>query len=237
MARLLLVEDDDGLRAALVLALGGLGHEVLGSPDGDDALRVLAAGARQVDCVVLDVMLPGSDGFEVCRRIRRAGTLPIIMLTARSEPIDVVVGLECGADDYVAKPVEPRVLDARIKAVLRRVTPAIGAPAVDPASGSTEVLELGAVRIDTRAMIVTRHGDRLELTPTELRLLLEFALHPGQVLTRQVLLDRVWDYGYLGDSRIVDACVWRLRAKTEDDPARPVLITTVRGVGYRLDLP
>ncbi|MDH6130561.1 response regulator transcription factor [Kitasatospora sp. GP82] len=230
MARVLLVEDDDGLREALDLALSGLGHEVLGAPDGPSGLEKLTAG-RQVDCVVLDVMMPHMDGFEVCRGIRRLGQTPVIMLTARSEPIDIVAGLECGADDYVAKPVEPRVLDARIKAVLRRV-----APIAEPNSGAG-IVDMGSVRVDTRAMSVTKHGVPLELTPTELRLLLEFVLHPGQVLTRQVLLDRVWDYGYLGDSRIVDACVWRLRAKTEDDPARPSLIATVRGVGYRLDLP
>ncbi|MFJ1933391.1 response regulator [Kitasatospora sp. NPDC088160] len=230
MARVLLVEDDDGLREALDLALSSLGHEVLGAPNGPVALERLAGG-RDVECVVLDVMMPQMDGFEVCRAIRRLGQTPVIMLTARSGPIDIVAGLECGADDYVAKPVEPRVLDARIKAVLRRVT-----PTAEP-NGEASVVDLGSVRVDTRAMTVTKHGAPVELTPTELRLLLEFVLHPGQVLTRQVLLDRVWDYGYLGDSRIVDACVWRLRAKTEDDPARPSLIATVRGVGYRLDLP
>ncbi len=230
MANVLLVEDDDGLREALCLALSGLGHEVLGASDGPDALKRLASG-RPVECVVLDVMMPGMDGFEVCRGIRRAGQTPVIMLTARSEPIDVVAGLECGADDYVAKPVEPRVLDARIKAVLRRVVPSV------EADGAAGIVELGSVRVDTRAMTVTKHGFPVELTPTELRLLLEFTLHPGQVLTRQVLLDRVWDYGYLGDSRLVDACVWRLRAKTEDDPTQPTLIATVRGIGYRLDLP
>ena len=230
MARVLLVEDDDWLREALGLALSGLGHEVAGSPDGADALERLTSG-EAAECVVLDVMMPRMDGFEVCRGIRRLGGLPVIMLTARAEPIDIVAGLECGADDYVAKPVEPRVLDARIKAVLRRVAPFAGA------GRRAGAVELGAVRVDTLAMTVTKHGVPLELTPTELRLLLEFVLHPGQVLTRQILLDRVWDYGYLGDSRLVDACVWRLRAKTEDDPAQPSLIATVRGVGYRLDLP
>ncbi|WP_033826153.1 response regulator transcription factor [Kitasatospora sp. MBT63] len=232
MARVMLVEDDDGLREALRLALVGLGHEVAVAADGPAGLAALAApSAPAAECVVLDVMLPGIDGFEVCREVRRLGRLPIIMLTARSEPIDIVAGLECGADDYVAKPVEPRVLDARIKAVLRRAVP------VERENGADGTVDLGPVRVDTRAMTVTKGGAPVELTPTELRLLLEFVTNPGQVLTRQVLLDRVWDYGYLGDSRIVDACVWRLRAKTEDDPARPRLIATVRGVGYRLDLP
>lgn len=226
MARVLLVEDDDGVREALELAMSGLGHTVFGASDGTSALSMLAGGS-EVDCVVLDVMMLQLDGFEVCRRIRDLGDLPVIMLTARSEPVDVVVGLECGADDYVTKPAEPRVLDARIKAILRRAKP--------PSERST--VDLGAVRIDTRAMTVTKDGAPVDLTPTELRLLVEFATHPGQVLTRQILLDRVWDYGYTGDSRIVDACVWRLRTKTEDDPARPRLIATVRGIGYRLDLP
>ncbi|GAA4831398.1 response regulator transcription factor [Kitasatospora terrestris] len=232
MARVLVVEDDHGLREALRLALMGLGHDVQVAPDGPMGLAALTAPAGPpAECVVLDVMMPGMDGFEVCREIRRVGRTPVIMLTARSEPIDIVAGLECGADDYVAKPVEPRVLDARIKAVLRRATP------IERENDTSGTVHLGSVRVDTRAMTVTKDGAPVELTPTELRLLLEFVTHPGQVLTRQVLLDRVWDYGYLGDSRIVDACVWRLRAKTEDDPARPTLIATVRGVGYRLDLP
>jgi DNA-binding response OmpR family regulator len=153
--------------------------------------------------------------------------LPIIMLTARSDPIDIVAGLECGADDYVTKPVEPRVLDARIKAVLRRAAP----------TGQHSVLAFGGLAIDSAAMVVTRDGEPVALTPTELRLLLELAEHAGQALSRHQLLQQVWEYGYAGDSRLVDAVVQRLRAKVEPEPSRPSLIHTVRGIGYRMDRP
>jgi DNA-binding response OmpR family regulator len=226
MANVLIVDDDAAVRDALTLSLGGLGHCASSAPDGTAALNRIDDG---VDVVVLDVMMPGVDGFEVCRRIRLRSQVPVIMLTARFDPVDIVVGLECGADDYVIKPVEPRVLDARMKAILRRAT--FDSFERLPASATT----FGDLRIDQDAMKVTKDGRTLDLTPTELRLLLEFANHPGQALTRQSLLDRVWDYGYLGDSRIVDACVQRLRAKVEDDAAKPSLIVTVRGVGYRFD--
>jgi DNA-binding response OmpR family regulator len=177
--------------------------------------------------MLLDVMMPGIDGFETARRVRVTSLLPIIMLTARSDPIDIVAGLECGADDYVTKPVEPRVLDARIKAVLRRAT----------ANEQGSLLAFGELAINPAAMIVTRAGEPVALTPTELRLLLELAEHAGQVLSRHQLLHRVWGYGYAGDSRLVDAVVQRLRAKVEPIPSQPTLIRTVRGIGYRLDRP
>ncbi|OXM62598.1 response regulator transcription factor [Amycolatopsis vastitatis] len=221
MPRLLLVEDDEALAEALSLALRALGHDVVHAPTGEHALTALG----DAEFVLLDVMLPGIDGFEVCRRIRARSRLPIVLLTARGDPIDVVAGLECGADDYVVKPAEPRVLDARIKAIGRRAHPAV------PEAG---LLRVGELEIDAAAMSVTRGGEELALTATEIRLLVEFAEHPNQVLSRQVLLKRVWDYGYVGDSRIVDAAVARLRAKVEDDPANPVLLRTVRGLGYRL---
>ncbi|MEU4252383.1 response regulator transcription factor [Amycolatopsis sp. NPDC026612] len=221
MPRLLLVEDDEALAEALSLALRALGHDVVHAPTGEDALTAL----DDAEFVLLDVMLPGIDGFEVCRRIRARSRLPIVLLTARGDPIDVVAGLECGADDYVVKPAEPRVLDARIKAIGRRAQPAV------PEAG---LLRVGELAIDAAAMSVTRAGEELALTATEIRLLVEFAEHPNQVLSRQVLLKRVWDYGYVGDSRIVDAAVARLRAKVEGDPANPVLLRTVRGLGYRL---
>jgi DNA-binding response OmpR family regulator len=225
MSRLLLVEDDAAVAEALQLALSGLGHELVLAGSGETAVD-LALGDEPVDLVLLDVMLPGIDGFEACRRISAASTTPIILLTARGDAVDTIVGLECGADDYIVKPAEPRLIDARVKAVLRRSS---RRPA-EPARRHV----LGRVELDETAMVVTRDGAELSLTPTELRLLVEFARHPGQVLTRQVLLDRVWEYGYLGDSRLVDACVQRLRAKVEADPANPTLIRTVRGVGYRL---
>ena len=225
MSELLLVEDDPGVAEALRLALTSLGHHVELAPDGAAGLAAIAE--RRFDVMLLDVMMPGIDGFQTARLVRAASLLPIIMLTARSDPIDIVAGLECGADDYVAKPAEPRVLDARIKAVLRRAA----------ATGPHAVPVFGGLAIDTAAMVVTRNGQVVALTPTELRLLLELAEHAGQVLSRHQLLQRVWGYGYAGDSRLVDAVVQRLRAKVEPDPGDPTLIQTVRGIGYRLDRP
>jgi len=229
MSRLLLVEDDAVLAEALARALGGLGHQLTVAGSGEEALALLRPGHAEVDLVLLDVMLPGIDGFEVCRRIRTGHLTPVILLTARGDAVDVVVGLEGGADDYVVKPVEPRVLDARIKTILRRV-------ALQPAPPTT-VETIGDLTVDRAGMKVFRSGAELRLTATETRLLLEFADHPGQVLTRQALLKRVWDYGFAGDSRLVDAAVARLRAKIEPDPGQPSLLRTVRGLGYRLDLP
>jgi DNA-binding response OmpR family regulator len=226
MPRLLLVEDDRALAEAFMLALETLGHDVVIAPTGEQALEALFTDRLEFDFILLDVMLPGMDGFEVCRRIRARSSLPLILLTARGNPIDVVVGLECGADDYVVKPAEPRVIDARIKAVGRRAVTAPGT--------SAGLLRVANLEIDTGAMSVTRDGAELALTATEIRLLVEFAEHPNQVLSRQALLKRVWDYGYVGDSRLVDAAVARLRAKIEDDPANPVMLRTVRGLGYRL---
>jgi DNA-binding response OmpR family regulator len=171
---------------------------------------------------VLDVMLPGLDGLEVCRRLRRHSDVPVIMLTARGDDLDIVGGLEAGADDYVTKPAEPRVLDARIRAVLRRLARA-GAPAETH----------GDLVIDRASLIVQRAGQQLSLTPTELKLLLVLSGSPRQVFSREQLLDLVWEHDYLGDSRLVDACVQRLRAKIEADPGRPRYVQTVRGFGYR----
>ncbi len=222
VAAILLVEDDPSTSEAVALALEGYGHDVETAATGDEALERWRR--LRPDLVLLDVMLPGRDGLDVCREIRREDRVPIIMLTARSDPIDVVLGLESGADDYVTKPFETRVLLARIKAVLRRGEP----------SAAEGVRRFGNVMIDPVGMVVTRSGEEVHLTPTELRLLLDLSRRPGQVFTRQLLLERVWDYDYLGDSRLVDVCVQRLRAKVEDDPADPTLIQTVRGVGYKL---
>jgi two-component system response regulator MtrA len=216
----LLIEDDPAIREGLELGLRHLGHTVSVAADGETGLRVAAKGSP--DVIVLDVMLPGLDGFEVCRRLRAAGTTPIIMLTARSDDLDVVAGLEAGADDYVAKPVRPRVLEARIKAVLRRVS-----------SEPSARTEYGDLTIDRSSMVVTKSGTPLALTPTELRLLLVLSGSPGQVFSREQLLSAVWEQDYLGDSRLVDASVQRLRAKIEQVPARPVFLQTVRGFGYR----
>ncbi len=223
--RVLIVEDEHHLAEGLRFNLVAEGYEADVVDNGEAALdRLVGVDRQHYDVVVLDVMLPGKDGFEVCRAIRAHDQVPIIMLTARSDAIDIVVGLESGADDYVTKPFETRVLLARIKAVLRRQE----RPPAEP------VLRFGDLAIDPGGMAVTRAGVDLHLTPTELKLLLELARRPGQVFTRALLLERVWDYSYLGDSRLVDVCVQRLRGKIEDDPAHPTLVQTVRGVGYKL---
>jgi two-component system response regulator MtrA len=220
MATVLLVEDDPAARQGLELALRRLGYEVGLAETGETALDRI--GEATVDVVVLDVMLPGVDGFEVCRRLRRHSDVPVIMLTARGDDFDIVGGLEAGADDYVVKPVEPRVLDARIRAVLRRM-----ARADSPAETYGELV------IDRGSLVVRRAGREVSLTPTELRLLLVLSGSPRQVFSREQLLDLVWEQDYLGDSRLVDACVQRLRAKIETDTSQPCYIQTVRGFGYR----
>jgi len=220
MIEVLLVEDDPAARQGLELALRRLGYGVRPAGTGEAALRAIGEGAA--DVVVLDVMLPGLDGFEVCRRLRRGSDVPVIMLTARGDDFDIVGGLEAGADDYVVKPVEPRVLDARIRAVLRRTARA-GSPAET----------YGELVIDRASLIVRRAGREISLTPTELRLLLVLSGSPRQVFSREQLLDLVWEHDYLGDSRLVDACVQRLRAKIEPDTSEPRYIQTVRGFGYR----
>jgi DNA-binding response OmpR family regulator len=217
---LLLVEDDPLVRRGLQLALGRHGHDVRTAGTGEDGLAEFRAAVP--DLVVLDLMLPGIDGFEVCRRIRAAGRVPVIVLTARDDDLDVVGGLEAGADDYVVKPARPTVLDARIRAVLRR-----GAGVPDG------VRVRGDLRIDTTALTVSARGEPVSLTPTELRLLLTLSGAPGRVFSRTRLLSEVWEHDYLGDSRLVDNCVQRLRAKIEADPANPAHVQTVRGFGYR----
>jgi len=222
VAFILLVEDDASVREAVAMALEGDGHRVETAVSGDEALGRWRLS--RPDLILLDVMLPGADGLEVCRAVRSEDQVPIIMLTARSDTIDVVLGLESGADDYVTKPFETRVLLARIKALLRRQS----------REPHDQVVRYGEVVVDPLGMAVTRGGVEVHLSPTELRLLLQLVRHPGQVFTRAALLEQVWDYSYLGDSRLVDVCVQRLRAKVEDDPSRPSLIQTVRGVGYKL---
>lgn len=225
MHRVLLIEDDQAIRNGLELALRRQGHDVRVAGTGEDGLALLRTALP--DIVVLDLMLPGIDGYEVCRRIRATGSVPIIMFTARSDDIDVVSGLEAGADDYVVKPVQPRVLDARIRAVLRRSD-----REPDGRGGHRDNAYRDLV-IDRAALTVTKAGEPVGLTPTELRVLLELTRSPGQVLSRQQLLEAVWEHDYLGDSRLVDACVQRLRAKIEDNPSNPVYVQTVRGFGYR----
>lgn len=222
-ARILVVEDDASIRELTERGLRNAGFEVLTAATGDDGLARFRA--ERPDAVVLDVMLPGTDGLEVCKAIRASSTTPVVMLTARSDTLDVVVGLESGADDYVTKPFEMAELVARVRASLRR------ASATD--RRDDDVLRVGDVTIDVAAHTVARGATRVELTPTEFRLLTELARHAGNVLSREQLLELVWGYDYLGDSRLVDATIQRLRAKVEAEPSHPRTIETVRGVGYR----
>ncbi len=222
MSRVLLIEDDDSVREALALGLRRQGHEVRTAASGEEGLE--QAHREPPELVVLDLMLPGIDGFEVCRQLRRTGPTPVIMLTARGDDIDTVLGLEAGADDYVVKPAQSRVLDARIRAVLRRS---------GGAGADAERETLGDLVLDRAALTVTKHGAPLPLAPGDLRLLLELAAAPGRVFSREQLLESVWGLGRQDDIRLVDAGVNRLRAKIEDSPAEPRYIQTVRGFGYR----
>ncbi len=221
-SRILLVEDDPSIREVTAIGLSAAGFAVTSATDGIEGLETFRAAP--FDLVLLDIMLPRMDGYEVCRQIRKNSTVPVVMLTARGDTMDVVVGLEAGADDYVRKPFDLPELIARIRAALRRAGGATDEPGE---------LRIGGLAIDTAGRTVTRDGSDIPLTRTEFDLLTELVRHAGQVLTRDVLLDRVWGYDYLGDSRLVDVAIQRLRAKVEADPAAPGLIQTVRGAGYK----
>jgi two-component system response regulator MtrA len=222
--RIAIIDDDDAVLESTMLLLERAGASVFGTSTGEQALALLRE--EPVDAVVLDLMLPGMDGFEVCRQIRRRSAVPIVMLTARSGVQDVVLGLELGADDYVVKPFDGAELLARIRAVVRRGMPAAMAR-----------LQFGDLIVDPVAFRAELGGASLELTAMEFRLLLELVRHPGEVMTRERLLDLVWGYDYLGDSRLVDMAIRRLRTKLADGARDPELIATVRGVGYRFDAP
>ncbi|MFC7305807.1 response regulator [Streptomyces monticola] len=237
MTRVLLIEDDPAVRKGVTLALRRRGHEVETAASGEDGLRAL--DTFRPDLVLLDLMLPGMSGLEVCRRIRETRQLPLIILSARGDDIDMVVGLEAGADDYVVKPAGGEVLEARMRAVLRRVVPPQepGPGPGEESAAAAEPLERlekhGSLTLDRSALQVFKGGSELVLAPSELKLLLFLAAAPGQVFSRQQLLEQVWEHSYYGDARLVDACVMRLRGKVEDDPRRPVYVQTVRGFGYR----
>jgi DNA-binding response OmpR family regulator len=221
--RILAVEDDERIRSAVKLALEDEGWTVEEAGSGEEALELF--GREPADVVLIDIMLPGMDGFELCRSVRRTSDVPIVMVTARADTHDVVAGLEAGADDYLTKPFAPKELSARIRALLRLAR---------PASPGHAKLVFGDLEVIPDEGKVTLSGRELHLTKTEFRLLCELASSPGRVFSREMLLDRVWGYGYFGDGRLVDVHVRRLRTKVETDPANPRHVVTVRGLGYRL---
>jgi two-component system response regulator MtrA len=220
----LVVDDDPALAEMLGIVLRTEGFEPSFVADGDRALA--AFRSTKPDLVLLDLMLPGTDGLDVCRQIRSESGTPIVMLTARSDTVDVVLGLECGADDYIVKPFKPKELVARMRARLRRNDDVPG-----------EVIEIGDVTIDVAGHVVSRGGAPVALTPLEFDLLTALARKPGQVFTREQLLEQVWGYRHAADTRLVNVHVQRLRAKIEPDPERPVHVVTVRGVGYKAGPP
>lgn len=222
--RVLLIEDDSRVRRVLRLALEDEGYDVTEAGGGDQGLEALERA--DPDVVLLDLMLPDVDGFTVCREIRRGSNVPVIMVTARTDSHDVVAGLEAGADDYVTKPLVAKELSARIRALLRRVEPA--------QDQRPRRVAVGELSIGLDDGVVSRDGEALALTRTEFRLLVELVLAEGRICSREDLLERVWGYGYFGDSRIVDVHIRRLRTKVERDPSSPRHVVTVRGLGYRL---
>ena len=221
--RVLTVEDDERIRASVKLALEDESWIVDEAPTGEDAIAIFQS--TPADVVLIDIMLPGIDGFELCRTIRKLSDVPIVMVTARVDTHDVVAGLEAGADDYLTKPFAPKELSARIRALLRRVRPS--------APGHSKLV-FGNLEIIPDEGKVTLGGKDVPLTKTEFRLLCELAHDPNGVFSREVLLDKVWGHGYFGDGRLVDVHIRRLRMKVEVDPAEPTHVVTVRGLGYRL---
>jgi DNA-binding response OmpR family regulator len=222
-ARILVVDDEPTIREVVEQYLKREGYNTLSAADGEEAL----ARSADADLVILDLMLPKVDGLEVCRQIRSARDVPIIMLTAKTEEIDKLVGLGIGADDYLTKPFSPRELVARVGAVLRRARSAPAAPG--------DIVHVGALRINPKLRTVERDGAPIELTAREFDLLHFLAGHQGQVFTREQLLDQVWDYHFAGDTSTVTVHVRRLREKIEPDPVRPTYLKTVWGVGYKVD--
>jgi DNA-binding response OmpR family regulator len=221
--RILTVEDDERIRTSVRLALEDEGWEVEEAGTGEDAITRFSR--QPSDVVLIDIMLPGIDGFEVCRSIRRQSDVPIVMVTARADTHDVVAGLEAGADDYLTKPFVPKELSARIRALLRRAR---------PTTPGNPRLRFGDLEVVPQEGVVSRGGEPVHLTKTEFRLLVELANHPGTVFSREDLLEKVWGHGVFGDGRLVDVHVRRLRTKVEVDPANPRHVVTVRGLGYKL---
>ena len=221
--RILTVEDDERIRTAVRFALEDEGWGVDEADNGEAAVEKFTR--EPADVVLIDIMLPGMDGFELCRSIRRASDVPIVMVTARADTHDVVAGLEAGADDYLTKPFAPKELSARIRALLRRAR---------VSTTDSPLIRIGELEIAPEQGVVKRGGDEVHLTKTEFRLLCELASSPGKVFSRESLLEKVWGYGYFGDGRLVDVHVRRLRTKVELDAANPRHVVTVRGMGYKL---
>lgn len=220
MTRILIVEDEESFSDPLSYSLRKEGYEVAVADDGTDGLRIFSA--HGADLVLLDLMLPGMDGIQVCQTIRQSSDIPIVMLTAKSDTADVVRGLEAGADDYVPKPFKPAELVARVKARLRPIE-----------RGATQEITLGDIVIDVTGHSVTREGEQISLTPLEFDLLTTLAKSPNQVFSRDELLRDVWGYPHAADNRLVNVHVQRLRSKVERDPENPELVLTVRGIGYK----
>jgi DNA-binding response OmpR family regulator len=222
--KILTVEDDERIRSAVKLAFEEEGWDVSEASTGEEALERFTED--EPDVVLIDIMLPGIDGFEVCRALRRESDVPIIMVTARADTHDVVAGLEAGADDYLTKPFAPKELSARIRAMLRRARNSDGQ--------TLQRVKVGDLEISPEEGVVFNGEDEVHLTKTEFKLLVELASQPGKVFSREVLLERVWGYDYFGDGRLVDVHVRRLRTKIEPDPAHPRYVVTSRGMGYKL---
>lgn len=234
--KILVVDDEISLQETVAYNLKKQGYDVQTTGDGAEALEL--ARELQPDLIILDVMLPGLDGFEICRILRREMTTPVLMLTARDDEIDRVVGLEVGADDYMAKPFSMRELIARVKAMLRRVRlirEEVSEAEAGEGKPKQEVLEFGNLRIDITRREITVNGEVVAFKPKEYELLTFLAQHQGQVLSREFILERVWGWDFIGDSRTVDVHVRWLREKIEHDPANPRRIITVRGAGYRFE--
>ncbi|MGW6412712.1 response regulator [Streptomyces vinaceus] len=230
MARVLLIEDDPAVRKAVTLTLKRRGHEVEVANSGETGLLTLER--YRPDLVILDLMLPNMSGLEVCRRIRESKQIPIIILSGRSDEVDVVVGLAAGADDYITKPANGEIIEARIQALLRRTVGGFNTPEEDDSHG-IEIERIRDLEIDRTTLVVTKDRAPVALAPSELKLLLFLSATPGRVYSRDQLLEQVWEYDFRGDVRIVDACIQRLRVKIEDTPRTPVFVQTVRGFGYR----
>jgi two-component system response regulator MtrA len=220
MSKILIVEDDDALRETLEIGLRSNGFDVCQAATGLEAIPVFEK--NKPDLILLDLMLPGKNGIEICREIRQSSGVPIIMLTARTDDNDMIRGLEAGADDYVTKPYKIEVLVSRIKARLRPIKQV-----------QHTIIKLGPVELDTLSHEVLKNGKKVSLTPLEFKLLLTLASHPNEVFSREMLLEQVWEYTYKADTRLVNVHVQRLRSKIEEDQEDPKLVITVRGWGYK----